>query len=213
MTEQKLTERKVVQINYWKRMLKETNEVIGKLHGIVLLLHNSVELPDIINFLNKVRVNQQLRVIYITFINSYDRIQETLKEHPLESKKLYVIDCVTPLLVDFRKDTPNCEYKKPPSNLEQLKNILMKKIGEKNPNIVCIDSMSQFINFSTPTDEELEDFYNFLNSIKQNVWGLSDDSIILFYDDKLGPSQKLPTISIDLVLKLEVVRDKPSWKG
>jgi len=213
MNEQKVTEQKVIQINYWKRMLKETNEVIGKLHGIVLLLHNSVELSDIINFLNKTEVNKQLRVIYITFINSYDRIEETLIDHPLESKKLYVVDCVTPLLVDFREDTPDCEYKRPPDNLEQLKNMLIEKIGEKKPNIVVIDSMSQFINFSTPTDEELEDFYKFLNSIKQNVWGLSDDSIILLYDDKLGPLQKLPTISIDLVLKLEVVRDKPRWNG
>ena len=212
MNKQKVTERKVVQINYWKRMFKEINEVIGKLHGIVLLLHNSVELSDIINFLNETGVNKQLRVIYITFINSYDRIKETLKEHPLESKKLYVIDCVTPLLADFREDTPGCEYKKPPDNLEQLKNMLMEKIEEKNPNIVVIDSMSQFINFSTPIEEELEDFYKFLNSIKQNVRQLSDDSIILRYDDKLGPLQKLPTISIDLVLKLEVVRDKPRWK-
>ena len=208
---QERDKQKIIQVHYWKKMMKETNEVIGKLHGIVLLIHNSVEFSDIVDFLNKIRSDEQLHVLYISLVNSYSRIKETLKEHPLKSKQLFVVDCVSGFLIELR-DSPECAYRKPPGNLEQLKELLMKFIGSQNPNIVVIDSMSQFINFSTPTEEELEDFYKFLRSIKENIWGLSNDSIILLYDDKVGYLQSLPTISIDLILKLEVIREKPRWK-
>ena len=208
---QERDKQKIIQVHYWKKMMKETNEVIGKLYGIVLLIHNSVEFSDIVDFLNKIRSDEQLHVLYISLVNSYSRIKETLKEHPLKSKQLFVVDCVSGFLIELR-DSPECAYRKPPGNLEQLKELLMKFIGSQNPNIVVIDSMSQFINFSTPTEEELEDFYKFLRSIKENIWGLSNDSIILLYDDKVGYLQSLPTISIDLILKLEVIREKPRWK-
>jgi len=192
-------------------MLKETDEVIGKLHGIVLLIHNSVEFSDIVNFLNKIRSNEQLLVLYISFINSYSHIKEILKENPLHSKKLFVVDCVSGFLIEVR-DTIECSYRKPPSNLGQLKDLLMNNIGDKNPNIIVVDSMSQFINFSIPTEDELDEFYKFLHSIKENIWGLKDDSIILLYDDKYGQLQGLPTISFDMILKLEVMRGTPRWK-
>jgi hypothetical protein len=212
MAEQELIERNIIQVNYWKRIMKDANEVIGNLHGLVLLLHNSVELSDIINFINKIREDDKLSVMLISFINSYERIKETLIEHPLEIKKLYVVDCVTNLIDDCKDDTPVCEYKRPPDNLDQLKDMVMKKIDEKNPNIVVIDSLSQFINFSATTDDELEDFFKFLYNIKQNISGLSKDSIILLYDEKFGPAQNLPVVSLDLVLKLEVFRGKPGWR-
>jgi hypothetical protein len=149
--------------------------------------------------------------MYVSFINSYSRVKEILAEHPLQSKELFVIDCVSGYLIDLQ-DSIECIYRKPPANLDQLKDILLKNIGERNPNIVVIDSMSQFINFTNPTDEELEEFYQFLHSLKENIWGLTDDSIILLYDDNLGTTQKIPTISFDYVFKLEVFREKPRWR-
>jgi hypothetical protein len=41
---------------------------------------------------------------------------------------------------------------------------------------------------------------------------LAEDSIILLYDERLGPVINLLTITLDLVLRLEVFRDKPRWK-
>jgi len=191
-------EQKVVQVNYWKKMLKETKEVIGKLHGIVLLIHNSVEFTDIVNFLNKIKEDQQLLLLYISFVNSHANIKRILEKHPLVSKKLFVVDCVSGFVLELQ-DTPECAYRKPPSNLQQLKELLMEYVGKTNPNIVVVDSLSQFINFSTPTEEELNDFYRFLQSIKESVWGLKDDLIILLYDDRIGQLQHLPTISIDTI--------------
>lgn len=201
----------IVQVNYWKKMLKETNEVISKLHGIVLLIHNSVEFQDIVSFLNRIRSDEEILVLYISFINSYSRIKKILTEHPLESKKLFAVDCVSGFVIELH-DTPECVYRRPPTNLEQLKELLMKNIGSQNPNIVVVDSMSQFINFSMPTEDELNNFYQFLHSIKENIWGLKDDSIILLYDDKIGRLQSLPTMSVDLILKYEVIRGTPRWR-
>jgi hypothetical protein len=206
------SKQKIIQVNYWKKMLKETYEVVGKLHGVVLLIHNSVEFSDIIDFLNKIRDNEQLLVLYLSLINSNSRIKEVLKEHPLKSKQLFVVDCVSGFVIELN-DTSDCVYRKPPINLEELKELLLKNIACQNPDIVVVDSMSQFINFSMPTEDELSKFYLFLQFLKENILGLSDDSIILLYDDKIGQLQSLPTVSVDLILKLEVIRDAPRWRG
>ena len=206
-----MTESKIVQINYWKRMLKESKDAIERLRGIILLIHNSVEFSDIVKFINKIRPEKELKVLYISLINSYNRIKQILEKHPLQSKKMFVVDCVSGFLIEV-EDTSDCVYRKPPKNLEQLKQMLMKNIGKQNPNIVIIDSMSQFINFSMPTDKELNEFYKFLNSVKENIWGLKEDSIILLYDDKFGELRSLPTVSVDLIMKLEVIRDTTKWR-
>ena len=202
-----MTEPKIVQVNYWKRMLKESKDTFEKLHGIVLLIHNSVEFSDIVDFINKIRPEQELKLLYISLINSYDRIKRILETHPLESKKLFVVDCVSMFLMEV-KDTADCIYRKPPKNLEKLREMLMINIADKNPNIVIIDSMSQFINFSLPTKDELNKFYKFLTSVKENIWGLKEDSIIFLYDDKFGELRGLPSVSVDLIMKLEVIREK-----
>ena len=206
------SKQKIVQVHYWKKMMKETHEVVGKLHGVVLLIHNSVEFSDIIDFLNKIRDDEQLLVVYLSLINSYSRIREVLKENPLKSKQLFVVDCVSGFVVEL-KDIHDCVYRKPPINLDELKELLLKNIASQNPDIVVVDSMSQLINFSVPTEDELSKFYLFLHSLKENILGLSEDSIILLYDDKIGQLQNLPTISVDLILKLEVIRDAPRWRG
>lgn len=205
-----MSKAKVVQVNYWKRMLKETEKVIGGLHGLVLLSHNSIEFSDVVDFLNKVRKDKQSTVLYISLINSYKHIKKTLEKHPLHSKKLFVVDCVSGFVIEVR-DTHDCIYRKPPYNLEQMKKMLMMNIERVNPNIVVIDSLSQFINLSMPREDELNEFYRFLRDIKQKVLGLSEDVIILLYNDKVGLLRALPVMTLDLVLKLEVIRDKVKW--
>ena len=90
-----MAEPRIVQVNYWKRMLKEKKATFDNLCGIVLLIHNSVEFSDIVDFLNNIRPEQELRLLYISLINSYDRINRIIEKHPLESKKLFVVDCVS----------------------------------------------------------------------------------------------------------------------
>jgi len=93
-----------------------------------------------------------------------------------------------------------------------MKNLIMKNIQWSSPNIIVVDSISQFINFTIPTDEELHSLYTFLKSIKENALGVTCDTIILLYDDKMGSMKKLPTVFTDAIMKLEVIKEKPEWK-
>jgi hypothetical protein len=206
-----MEEFKVVQLNYWKEMRKEINKTFDSLHGLVLLTHNSIEFSDIIDFLNNLRRNQEKTVLYISLINSYSLIKQTLQAHPLPLKKLFVVDCVSGFLIELQ-DLIQCVYRRPPLDLKEMKNLIMKNIQWSNPNIIVVDSISQFINFTTPTDEELQSLYIFLKSIKEDALGITRDAIILLYDDKMGSMKKLPTMFTDAIMKLEVIKEKPEWK-
>jgi hypothetical protein len=201
----------VVQVNYWKEIRKEINRTFESLHGLVLLTHNSIEFSDIIDFLNGLRKNHETTVLYISLISSYNHIKQILQIHPLPSKKLFVVDCVSGFLLELQ-DSVQCVYRKPPSNLDEMKDLIMKNIQWSNPNIIVVDSISQFINFTTPTDEDLHNLIIFLKSIKEDALGISRDVIILLYDDKIGLMRKLPTMFTDVIMKLEVIKEKPEWK-
>ena len=201
----------IVQVNIWKELRKEINKTIGDLSGLVLLTHNSVEFSDIVDFLNKIRRDEQLTVLYISLINSFSHIKKTLDDKSLVSKKLFVVDCVSGCLIE-PQDTADCVYRKPPHALGEMKDLIKTNLQLANPNMIIVDSLSQFINFSMPKDHELQDLYKFLQSIKEDAIGITNDTIILLYDDKIGSMQKLPTMFTNMVLKLEVIREKAEWK-
>jgi hypothetical protein len=206
-----MEEFQVAQVNYWKEIRKELDKTFKSLHGVILLTHNSVEFTDLIEFLKNMRGNQQTTVLYISLINSYSHIKNALQTHPLPLKKLFVVDCVSGFLIEIQ-DSIYCVYRKPPNNLEEMKNLIMKNIQWSNPNIIVVDSISQFINFTVPTDEELRNLYEFLLSIKEDTLGVTCDAIILVYDDRLGSMKKLPIMFTNAILKLEVIKEKPEWK-
>jgi len=201
----------IVQVNYWMEIRKDINKVIGDIHGLVLLTHNSIEFADIVDFLNKIRKDERLTVLYISLVNNYSNIKNALKAKPLDSKELFVVDCVSGFLIEIQ-DTVGCVYRKPPSNLEEMKDLIMKNIRMINPNIIVMDSLTQFINFTTPKDRELHEFYKFLKSMKEDAMGLINDTVILLYDDKMGSMKKLPILFADYILKLEIIREEIKWK-
>lgn len=202
----------IVGINYWKRIREEKEGVIGNLHGLVFLIHNSAEFSQIIEFLNQVKPKKRLTVLYFSLINSYSNIKSILKKKPTPNKEIHVIDCVS-IFVEDLEDTSHCIYLKPPENFDMLKQIILENIQRVNPNIFMVDSLSQFINFTLPSPEELRDFYFFLRDIRDKVSGLSDDAFILLYDDTFGSLRSLPVMNVDLILKYELIRDEIRWKG
>ena len=122
-----------------------------------------------------------------------------------------MVDCVSGFVIEL-KDTIDCIYRKPPHNLEEMKDLIIKNIHITNPNIIVVDSLSQFINFSTPKDNEIRELYKFLKSIREDAIGITNDTIILLYDDKMGSMKKLPTLFTDLILRLEVIREQVEWR-
>ena len=205
-----MNEEVIVQINYWKEMRKELNKTMSQLSGIVLLTHNSVDFSGIIDFLNLVRKDEMLTTLYISLIQSNDYIKDKLTIKPMKNKRLFVVDCVSHY-VRNNHDTDDCIYKKTPYNLEEMKKLIEDSIKYVNPNIIIIDSLSQYINFTMPTDNELNELYKFLKSIKEDVLGIICYTVILIYDDKLGSMKKLPTLFTDLILKLEIIKENIQW--
>ena len=93
-----------------------------------------------------------------------------------------------------------------------MKEIISFGIQKCNPDIVVIDSLSQFINFSRPTEGEISELYRFLHSLKTNSINIIQDTFILLYDTKLGIMQNLPKFASDLILKIEIQKDELHWR-
>lgn len=197
-----------LNINYWKEIDKSIDGILKNLNGIVLLLHNSVEFLNIIDFLNKVKPDHFSNVLYISLIRSYDYMRHVLDINPLEQKRLFFIDCVSGFAFPPEDKIDDCLYHKPPQNLERMKEIIKFGIEKSNPDIVVIDSLSQFINFSRPTEDELHDLYEFLRSLKENSLNIIQDTFILLYDSKLGVMRNLPKMSTDMILRLEATKEE-----
>jgi hypothetical protein len=146
--------------------------------------------------------NNLLNVLYISLIRSCGFIKETLKIKPLVKKKIFIMDCVSGFAFP-PEDIKGVIYHKPPHNLEELKEIINHGIKKTSPDIIVLDSLSQFINFSHPSDKELKEIYNFLSSVNLPC------TFILLYDNKMGLMKKLP--EMDMILKLELVKEEPEW--
>jgi hypothetical protein len=213
-TEQKnkIEETLLENINYWKEAHKEIHEILQEFKGIMLLTHNSMEFADIIDFLNKVRPGTLLNILYISLLRSYDYMTVVLLRKKLENKRIFFIDCVSGYAFPSEQEIDDCIYHEPPHTLKEMKELIAFGVKKANPEIIVIDPLSQFINFSQPTESEIKDFYNFLQSLKEDTLGIMQNTIILLYDRKMGTMQHLPKISTDLILKIEVIREEARWK-
>ena len=211
--ERKTTEETLLEnINYWKEAHKEIHEILQDFKGIMLLTHNSIEFTDIVDFLNKVRPEKFLNILYISLIRSYDYMTVVLLRKPLENKRIFFIDCVSGYAFSSEEEIDDCIYHEPPHTLKEIKELITFGIKKANPEIIVIDPLSQFINFSQPTESEINDLYKFLQSLKEDTLGIMQNTFILLYDSKMGTMQHLPKISADLILKVEVVKEEARWK-
>lgn len=214
--EQKHTEDELITFNYWREIKEEIGATLHNLSGIILLTHNSIEFTDIVDILNKVKPTNFTNVLYISLIRSYDFMKMALLTKPLHGKRIFFIDCVSGFAFPAEQEEQranDCIYHKPPCTLEEMKSIIQFGISKANPDIVVIDSLSQFINFSRPTEVEISDLYKFLRSLREGTLNIMQDTFILLYDSKLGIMQNLPRAFIDLILKVEIIKDQPRWRG
>jgi len=130
-----------------------------------------------------------------------------LDKKPLELKKVYFIDCVSGFAFPPEDNVDDCFYHKPPQNLEELKDIINYGIEKCNPDIIILDSLSQFINFSKPTEQELIELYKFLKLLRGSVLNFIQNTFILLYDNRMGMMRYLPKIHTDLILNIEISKE------
>ena len=205
-------EKSTTKINYWKEIDKELSDTLKDLNGIVLLSHNSIEFSDIIDFLNKTRPDHFLNVLYISLTRSYNYMKAVLDQKPLDQKKISFIDCVSGFAFPLEDNIDECFYHRPPGNLEEIKKIIKFGIEKSNPDIIVFDSLSQLINFSKPTESELNDLYSFLKTLREDTVNVIQNIFILLYDNKLGVMQNLPKMFTDMILKVEISKEESRWK-
>ena len=196
-------------INYWKEIQKELPETLHDLNGIVLLVHNSIEFVDIVDFINKIRPDHFLNVLYISLTRSYNYITKALELKPFDSKKLFVIDCVSGFAFPPEDHIDESLYHSPPQNLLELKKMIELGVEKANPDIIILDSLSQFINFSQPSDEDIFILYRFLGMIRENMLNIVQSTFLILYDSKMMQTKHLPKIGTDTIIKLEKEKPRP----
>ena len=195
-----------VDINYWRSIQNEVDAVLENLQGIILVLHDSMEFIQCIDFFQKIQSNHFTNVLYISLTRSYDYMRHALELKPVGMKHLYIIDCVSGFTFPTEDHIDNCLYHKPPQDLVQMKEILKFGIEKCNPDIIVIDSLSQFVNFSQSSDKELRDLSFFLQTLRNDALNIRQKTVLLFYDTKLGSPRILPDMAIDMMLKIEVIK-------
>ena len=191
------------EIKYWRAIHNEVDEVLKNLEGIILVLHDSLEFTQCIDFFNKIKSNHFTNVLYISLTRNYDYMQHALQQKPLDQKRILFLDCVSGFAFPAEENIDTCLYHKPPRDLHTMKNVIRFGIEKTNPDIIIIDSFSQLINFSKPTEQELDEFYSFLQDIRKQMLNLVNNTFILLFDTKMGVLHHLPTHGVDTILKLE----------
>jgi len=133
-------------------------------------------------------------------------MRHVLEKNPLDQKMIFFIDCVSGFAFPPEDNVDDCMYHKPPQALGELKDIIKFGIEKCNPDIIVLDSLSQFINFSKPTEDKLDDLYEFLGALRQPALNIMQNTFILLYDNKMGVMNSLPKTSTDLILNLEIMK-------
>jgi hypothetical protein len=195
-----------IEINYWCSIQKEVDELLERLQGIILVLHNSMEFTQFIDFFQKIQSNHLTNVLYISLTRSHDYIRHALELKPFDRKLIYIIDCVSGFAFPTEDHIDNLLYHKPPQDLSQMKEIIQFGIEKCNPDIIVLDSLSQFVNFSQSSDKELCDLSLFLQTLRNDTFNIRQKTVLLFYDTKLDSPRSLPDMAIDMMLKIEVIK-------
>ncbi len=194
-------------INYWKEIECNLSEEFKELKDLTLITYNSLEFIDIINFFKEIKKGEFLNVLYISLIRSYNYMKNVLNFNPLDEKRMMFIDCVSGYAFPIDEKIDEAFYHKPPQNLNEMKEIINFGIEKAKPDVIVIDSISQFINFSQATEEEQYELYDFFNKIKDNYINNLKISIILLYDSKLSISKNLPKKYINSIYRIENIKD------
>ncbi len=195
-------EPQIVAINYWKEIKMELNNIVGNIKDIALVIHNSVELEDLIDFFDRFPVRKKL--LYISLTKTYGSVKDTLKKLHFS---VSTIDCVSGG-VFVSASAEDVLFQKMPETLDELYNIILSADKTYFPDYVVIDSFSQFMDFASANYDrkKLQIFFAKLTEI--------DKKIILLYEDNLARKLVgLPTLYISTILKIEMIRNKIFWQG
>jgi predicted secreted acid phosphatase len=189
----------IVAVNYWKSVNNEIKRILLDFWNTFLLIHDSLDFADIVGFINK--IPNPGKIMYISLTKSNDSMKPHLKE--LKSK-IFIIDCVSSMIFE-KKGTQDCQFEPTPSSLNEMMELIEKYILVVKPDLIVIDSFSQFIDFSSVSMRKGKELYEFLDQLK-NKYARTPYRFILLYDNVLSKELvNLPFTSVDVILKYEII--------
>ena len=195
----------VVAVNYWKESRKELKKLLSEPWKTLLLFHNSQEVRETADFINKLSGSK--KIVYISLTRTDNVIISSFKDM---DKSLFIIDCISSGVFE-KKNTKTSFFENSPSTFDEIMALTEKYLKELEPDLVILDSLSQFIDFSTPTPKYTPELYKYLNSLK---YIRAPCRFILLYMSTLSKwIAFMPTFDVDLIVKMEVIVEKIYWKG
>lgn len=183
---------------------KNSDAEFNSLNGVVLLKHSSIDFIQIIQILNQIKSDHFIDVLYISFVRSYKYMRTALEFNPLHKKRILFIDCVSGYAFPDEDKIDDCFYHKPPSNISEMERIILFGIEKVNPDIVVIDSLSQYISFSK---SNIKDTINLIDLIRATIEGknsLKKLTFILLYDTKLGMYHDISSITSSVDVSIDI---------
>jgi len=141
------------------------------------------------------------KIMYISLTKSNDSMKPHLKD--LKSK-IFIIDCVSSMIFE-KKGSQDCQFEPTPSSLNEMMELIEKYIQIVKPDLIVIDSFSQFIDFSSVSMHKGKELYEFLDQLKKK-YARTPYRFLLLYDNVLSKELvNLPFTSVDVILKYEII--------
>jgi hypothetical protein len=193
-----------IQLKNWEEPIKDPEKGIASLQGLALLKHASIEFTKIIQILNQIEPKKFMDVLYISLVRSYNYMRKALDFNPLDNKRIFFIDCVSGYAFPDEDMIDDCFYHRPPSNINDMRKIMRFGLEKSDPDIVVIDSLSQYISYSKSNINDMIYLIESFRNLTKQKLSLQKITIILLYDTKLGQFQDISSISNYIDISLDV---------
>lgn len=201
-------EQEAPQKHYWIEARKDMHRILFKDWDTMLLIHNSSEFKDIAEFVNFLPYVNKL--LYISVTKTFGSIKDYLRDPYFKRPiNFYFIDCISSGIFN-EGNIKGCYFEETPSNFEELAKMIEKYLVETKPDIVIIDSLSKFIDFSSLTDNKK--LLRFLTYVKSLCSGNYRRFILLYGNRNLKKLIKLPLSHVDITFKIEKEEESINWR-
>lgn len=191
--------------NYWKEVRKELPGLTRELPNVLLLIHNSAEFEQMVDFINFLPDSSM--VLYVSLTKTYESLKPFFG---LSKQELFIVDCVSQLLL-IKEPGPHCLYARPPGSLPEIIDLVSAACKSVKPHFIIIDSLSQFIDFSSFSDlpSSVFDFYEQLKVLDNKLY---TKSILLYDENRFMSLKNVPVYYFDMIMRMEVKEQKTLWQ-
>lgn len=149
-------------IHCWMEAKNQLERLLLREWNILMLIHNSVEFPEIVGFINKLPYARKMA--YITLNKTCNSVKPYFQRlYFRRMTKVSIVDCISKRIIK-KEEIKGCHLEDPPSNLKELAVLIDNYLTTINPDLVILDSLSKFIDFSSK--DESQWLFKFLNYLK-----------------------------------------------